>query len=165
MYKKLEGVVPLVRPCLPILEFPHQEYSRCHQQLDSVSHQLHWSVWVIRNCLYLLALLDAPDKVFGSLGGTKRQAEESMIVEKLVSAQASIRKFELVEYVLNTHGQIPANEAGVGRHLEFVGNVVVQHFEACTVDVLVRRELRLVPFKEMLGNFDHHWHSKGWQRR
>ncbi len=54
---------------------------------------------------------------------------------------------------------------GVGRHLEFVGNVVIQHFEAHTVDVLVRREIRLVPFEEMLGDFDCRWHSKGWQRR
>jgi hypothetical protein len=104
MYKKFEGGVHLVGHCLPILEFPYREYSSCHQQSDGIGHQLHWSVRVIRNHLYLLALLDAPEKAFGSLSGTKRQAEESIIVEKLVSAWASIHKFELVEYVLNTHG-------------------------------------------------------------
>ncbi len=82
-----------------------------------------------------------------------------------MSAWASINKFKLVGYVLNTHGRIPANEAGVGRHLEFLGYVVVQHFEAYMVDVLVRCEIRLVLFEEMLGNFDRRWHSKGWQRR
>ncbi len=95
----------------------------------------------------------------------KRRAEESIIVEKLVATWASIHEFKLVEYVLNTHCQIPANEAGVRRHLEFVGNVDVHHFEARAVDVLVRREICLVSFKEMLGNFDRHWCSKGWQRR
>ena len=95
----------------------------------------------------------------------KRQAEKSFIVEKLVPAWASMCKFKLVEYVLNTHGHIPANEAGVGRHLEFVGNVVVQHFEARFVYVLVRCEIGHVSFKEMLGNFDCHWRSKGWQGR
>jgi hypothetical protein len=33
------------------------------------------------------------------------------------------------------------------------------------VDVLVRREICLVPFEETLGDFDRRWRSKGWQRR
>jgi hypothetical protein len=54
-----------------------------------------------------------PEQAFGGIGVTERQAEESIILEKLVAGQASIRKLKLVEDFLYTHGRVPANEARV----------------------------------------------------
>jgi hypothetical protein len=81
--------------------------------MPGISHQLHWSVRVICNNLYLLALLDTPEQAFGGLGVTERRLEESIVLAKLVARRVSIRELELVEDVLYTHGRVPANEAGV----------------------------------------------------
>jgi hypothetical protein len=86
MDKHIEGCVQLVVGCFPILKFVHWEYTRCHQQLDGVGHELHWSIQVVSNDLFLLALLDAPEEALWGFGHAKRQAKEGIVLEELKTA-------------------------------------------------------------------------------